>query len=1212
MHFVNSGLDGAGFQGHVAVDPRQNGVVLSAADVSGIHRTTDNGATWKTVIEGLYNTNHLSVAGLLFSPTNPDVVVACLGRQGSSVGGGVFISDDNGQTWSQEEGSPPFAGGNVAEGSGAASVIPNPHPRSTGRLAQIDAAGGWLYVGSYETGLWRAPFVAATGACGAFVAIGSMSGRFIRSLALDTVNQQIFIACRDDQTAADDGIFRVTGLGGAFPTTGVKLAAAPSCPEELFVLGSRVYCVAGGATAATPNAPGTRGVFSAGLTAATSWVSATGNLPTATPGSRWQAITGYIDGAGNHRMFVGCDAPVTAAIGSSKFGQAIWRCDDARLATPAWTCLTFLTDADAPRIYPTGETWWLAAANNSLMINKGAYDCAALALVQTGTADPTYLFSAGRSGVWRLQAPNQDPAGNWRAAVRGMAVTINRTCVADPVRPGVIWIGNTDWVNLVSTDHGRNFVQNKPSDNMCLTMAANPQSGDIYTGVGNRDHNDLGKLWSKATPTGPWVDTEIDGTSGAAAVTFRQVFSTATTSSWPSSTDANVWPATAPVLSGGALTHAELALASGGEGILQTGTALGSATRIIRYQTALMVGGSGTVRISRSADTVGGFIGPGMLTKGQWHAAGNSYYEFRIQQDAGGSKPVKLRVFRSDLGTLKQMDVDVDISSVGWAVDEDLWVYYGANDNPSTPTDVDLFCTVWTGTLDDKPDTYTFEFTDEFEAGPTPPPNAPITGLGGQGTKLITGGGQSNNLDCRWDDWSFDGLGTGGSGAGSGARVSGVCAGTVSGNKIIIAARQESLNTAGEDADPVNSGGIWRKSAAGAWAQILSPSVNGVLDNQATKETPMSWPAQTGTTQRVAFYDRAQGVWFSAVNGASGWVLIWARTSNVDRTGYVALDPLDVDTAYVSAGGDLYRIDDCNVLATNEADPLDITPPSGAGRMSAITVDHLGQVWASGNATAVSSPSLWRSSDRGATWTDLADDTYRGTALFPFQVEVAGDNYVYIPLNGNGVIVGDQRDTAINVASATATGEAPTPVVQTSSSVTISPAAATAVGQAPTPTLSWSTTIPVAAATAVGQAPTPSLVGADAPETVIDLNFEVGEPFSTWEFGTPRTDPLNGVTPVYIDRDSLEQIFVPVFDRSEGVDIDSLPVSLAVVPGSSRPTDADYLPAQWATVKGVVCAHVLQGPSAGLDLEPGEYNVHIKVVAPPEVPRRNTGPVIIT
>ena len=108
----NKVLDGGEWGGvaDVVMDPRNPDVLLASTwqrarrqwgyiaggPTSGLHRSTDGGATWTKVQRGL-PTEELGRIGLAVSPANPDVVYAIVEAAGRR--GGFYRSTDNGVNW---------------------------------------------------------------------------------------------------------------------------------------------------------------------------------------------------------------------------------------------------------------------------------------------------------------------------------------------------------------------------------------------------------------------------------------------------------------------------------------------------------------------------------------------------------------------------------------------------------------------------------------------------------------------------------------------------------------------------------------------------------------------------------------------------------------------------------------------------------------------------------------------------------------------------------------------------------------------------------------------------------------------------------------------------------------------------------------------------------------------------------------------------------
>jgi photosystem II stability/assembly factor-like uncharacterized protein len=75
---------------------RNVAVLLDGGPASGIHKSTDGGATWRELTEGLPEEDKGKI-GFAISPQNPDVVYATIELANRT--GGFFRSEDGGETW---------------------------------------------------------------------------------------------------------------------------------------------------------------------------------------------------------------------------------------------------------------------------------------------------------------------------------------------------------------------------------------------------------------------------------------------------------------------------------------------------------------------------------------------------------------------------------------------------------------------------------------------------------------------------------------------------------------------------------------------------------------------------------------------------------------------------------------------------------------------------------------------------------------------------------------------------------------------------------------------------------------------------------------------------------------------------------------------------------------------------------------------------------
>src|SRR4051794_11167856 len=67
LGFRQSGIAGGGFVNVIAADPSGSGLLIAGGDVSGLHRSTDFGDTWRQVNVGVTGIDQLKVAAVAFA-----------------------------------------------------------------------------------------------------------------------------------------------------------------------------------------------------------------------------------------------------------------------------------------------------------------------------------------------------------------------------------------------------------------------------------------------------------------------------------------------------------------------------------------------------------------------------------------------------------------------------------------------------------------------------------------------------------------------------------------------------------------------------------------------------------------------------------------------------------------------------------------------------------------------------------------------------------------------------------------------------------------------------------------------------------------------------------------------------------------------------------------------------------------------------------------
>lgn len=487
LSFAQSGLMGGGFQNVIAL---HDGVLVSGGDVSGFHRSADGGEHWDVQNRGFeaLGPRYLGVADIAFSDAQTDVVYACTTK-------GMYSSSDAALTWKLLPASPTCLGGSAGYASpdgGPVAELPFEHPRSTGDLI-VETANG-LIVGSFDHGVmasqdggntWSnvglAPIVGVDGSSDPF---------YIRSLVADPrAAGSVYVG------TYNDGVWKLEGLDSALPTA-TRMLGAPATVEELRFVGDTLFAAAGAS-----------GVYKTSDGGAT-WGAANTGLDVGTA-AKWISLDGFANPDGSATVYVGSSDPARGAIGQYR---SVMKSVDSGAT---WHAVT----ADPAGIHgtiggPDGPTWWLYAGKPSVRLGQASF-VAAQVLVDPAAPDVVYV--AGRSGVWKTS----DGGANWYPCVQGLGVTGNRALAVNPADPNGLVVGSTDWIALSTYDGARTVALDEPPRptgparlrNMTLSMASD--ASRVYAGVGYRDDNVAGGLWSRPfDASAGWVDEGLFAAAG--------------------------------------------------------------------------------------------------------------------------------------------------------------------------------------------------------------------------------------------------------------------------------------------------------------------------------------------------------------------------------------------------------------------------------------------------------------------------------------------------------------------------------------------------------------------------------------------------------------------------------------------------------------------------------------------------------------------------
>ena len=506
---------GAGYMNFVRFHPTDPNRLLLNTDVGGIHLSTDGGTTWLT--RGRNAADY--IASVLWHPTQSNVAYALAGK-GDPGTGGVMVSEDGGDSWRMDSTTPTGHGNNTPSGDG----LPRPHPRSTGQLLAVDTTNGFLYAGTYEQGLMRAP-LGSSGDPGAWTTVAlAPSGStpyFIRGLAIDDQDPTtIYVATYGSSAGLGTGrVYRVSqaNTSGAVTT---ELTGSPRNAEEVRTLGGHLYAVA--------NDAGGAGVGAFRMATAR----------TAAAGSAWRRIAAgpsvttvtyygmeiYKRGS-TTTLWVTSDKawrPTTTVAYKN-----MWRgtSTDDFATDGSWAALPAnLTDTpnDIAGPHSTPDPFWAIAENNYGWLGKDSiYTASGITVSPT---DPNTLVMAGQLSPWR----SRDNGATWYPVPNGMNILVQTRVTPDPGVTGRVYVGSNDYRGFSSTDSLRTArhlgqaikaagAANEAADtwSVAVDTAASGTAKPVYFGMGERDVNTFGQIWMDAdpsTPTTGWtqvLDTSV-------------------------------------------------------------------------------------------------------------------------------------------------------------------------------------------------------------------------------------------------------------------------------------------------------------------------------------------------------------------------------------------------------------------------------------------------------------------------------------------------------------------------------------------------------------------------------------------------------------------------------------------------------------------------------------------------------------------------------
>ncbi len=904
MSWRQSVLDGGGYLSTIAVDPSGSGFVIAGGDVAGLHLSENLGQRWQARNLGRTDTKQLKVATIKWSQTVVGKVYAGIGAQGS--GGGLYVSTDYGRTWTLQSAVPQWSGGNTKTTPG----LPVPHPRSTGNLLELDESGGYLHAGTFDQGLMRSNDDGVN-----WTTIGLGGGtNYCRGMALDPADPTTLYVCI--YQAASPAVYKITNARDPTPTV-TLLANSPNQIEELIVLDGVIY------------AAGTGGIYSK--------TTASGDIVwTVLDSSINQAtITGHVQG-GNTILYTGSYKALLIGSVYSNYKKSV---DGGA----NWIELT--TDPSKIHFTVVSRTtnWWLSAVNPYGMLGGKRYIASQICINPTNT---NQIFVAGRAGAWRSDNGGTD----WYPCVRDIALTINYGVKADPNDKNYVYVANSDWVAVRSSDRLQSIVSEKPANsNNAFTFAFDTSTtpSRAYIAVADaHTANSGGAVLSRAPSNSKWINEqfELAGSSVGVVDNFARIVA----SGWGSADTGGAY-----TITGGMVTEYNVSVDSATIGPITSGS-----NRIAHLTATSLTDINGNIMFSWDTAPVGGNHEARVLVRA--NALVDTYYSFGVRHLVSGTLNLIMR--KSVSGTVTTLQ-NVDIYE-SYTLGSRIVLQFSAVSSL-------IQCSAWLET-DEPPEDWQLSQTDASIAGPD--------------TVAVFCNRQVASTATPTFSFINFTVTTPAGGGANGAWPLGLAFGTDSGpNKVLIVAAQES--------------GIWRKPVptpgAGLWTQVSSSAMQS---SQNTKQAPMAWVPGSAY---VWLFDRASGVWRSNDYGVT-WTQVWVITSNIDYTGYIAADPSDPSVVWVSRSTGLYKLTGADT-GTSVGSGITATLVGAVSNPGAMCVSSGNEIYVATRALAGVPTSVLRSLDGGLNWTDISSDVLKNTMNFIHSMDIDSEGRIYLAANGTGV-----------------------------------------------------------------------------------------------------------------------------------------------------------------------------------------------------------------
>ena len=446
-------IGGGGYAQNVVLCPSDPKRCYAYIDVGGLYRSDDGGQTWRMLHGNLpaRDTNY-QVRGLVVDPRNADVLLIATGSQWANTPEGLYRSADGGATWKKTL---------------DAYYMGNGDDRWAGLLLARDPKDPAVIVAASEnTGVFRSADNGVT-----WKKLG-LEGLHTTDLKFDKTNPRRLWLCAlpyhgwfgGKMTTLIGGFYRSEDSG----TTWTKLA--DTSPSEVLpdpVTANLLYGIVGNRVKLSGDDGNT-------------WQDASEGLPAKTN-------TGYTSESSFQALAAGPDFMVTASTKGTFY--------ERKRGENRWQKIERLGLEE--NLY--GQPWFGAG---------GDHFGSALGSIIVDPRDPAHWFFTDWYSIYQTR----DAGKHWRLTMDGVETTVLHCLTQDPSDPGVVHLGMADDGYFLSENGGVRFYAQNDISNNVKSISLSPALPSRLYAVGPQKWDwwanqvfvsiDRGRTWARSPMTG--------------------------------------------------------------------------------------------------------------------------------------------------------------------------------------------------------------------------------------------------------------------------------------------------------------------------------------------------------------------------------------------------------------------------------------------------------------------------------------------------------------------------------------------------------------------------------------------------------------------------------------------------------------------------------------------------------------------------------------